>query len=118
MKQKKLAITLAAAIMLSSFSGISPFATVLNAAAEEATTGKTEETKELTVPQNVRVENGFLKWDEVEGAYGYNVSTTDRDGNEISVVYYEMSVELVFLQPDSVWAFYGFRGAQIQCACF
>ena len=94
MKQKKLAITLAAAIMLSSFSGISPFATVLNAAAEEATTNKTEETKELTVPQNVRVENGFLKWDEVEGAYGYNVSTTDRDGNEISVVYYEMSVEL------------------------
>lgn len=94
MKQKKLAITLAAAIMLSSFSGISPFETTLTAAAEEATTGKTEETKELTVPQNVCVENGFLKWDEVKNAYGYTVSTVDKNGREWNDTYYPTEVEL------------------------
>ncbi|MBQ8658794.1 MAG: hypothetical protein IJ506_06630, partial [Clostridia bacterium] len=37
----------------------------------------------LDIPQNVRVENGMLKWDEVEGASGYTVSV---NGEEIAEI--------------------------------
>ncbi len=94
MKQKKLVMTLAAAIMLSSFYDFPSLTTVITAAAEEATTGKTEETKGLTAPQNVRVEDGFLKWDEVENAYGYMVCAIDKNGGERATAYYPTEVEL------------------------
>lgn len=40
---------------------------------DQPTEDDTQETVQLTPPQNVRYEDGFIKWDKVEEAYGYNL---------------------------------------------
>lgn len=80
-----------AVVLLISFIGMTPLMTSV-VLAEEMTTEKTKDTK-LTVPQNVRVEDGFIVWDEVEGAYGYTLKTTI-NGNEILQTCYETRVEI------------------------
>ncbi len=92
MKMKKHSLHLYATIvLLMSFIGIIPLATS-TIFAEEMNTEKTKDTK-LAVPQNVRVEDGFIVWDEVENAYGYTLKTTV-NGNEIMQTCYENKVEI------------------------
>lgn len=80
-----------AVVLLISFIGMMPLMTSV-VFAEEMTTEKTKDTK-LAVPQNVRVEDGFIVWDEVEDAYGYTLKTTV-NGKEILQTCYETRVEI------------------------
>lgn len=46
----------------------------------------------LSAPQNVREEDGFIVWDEMENAYGYTVRAVKGD-EEVLVTYYPNRVE-------------------------
>lgn len=50
------------------------------------------EGENLSAPQNVREEDGFIVWDEMEDAYGYTVRAVKGD-DEVSVTYYPNRVE-------------------------
>lgn len=70
MKLRKIASAmLAATIVFGSFAAQS-------VSADNNPTAVDEEVKKMTVPENLRYENGDIKWDELEDAYGYvlNVS--------------------------------------------
>ncbi len=46
----------------------------------------------LAVPKNVREENGFIVWDEVEEAYGYTIQA-EKDGETWEYNWYENQIE-------------------------
>lgn len=50
------------------------------------------ETETLSAPQNVREEDGFIVWDDMDEAYGYTVRAVKGD-EEVSDVYYPNRVE-------------------------
>ncbi|MCM1172958.1 MAG: hypothetical protein NC393_12645 [Clostridium sp.] len=58
--------------------------------AEDANAGEAR-TVTLPAPKNLHEENGFIVWDEVEGAYGYTLQMYE--GGTISSNYYENRVE-------------------------
>ncbi len=97
MELKTKAMSFVAAFAMAA-SGAFPIVAAQPVFAAETTEVAAEEAKGLTAPQNVRVEDGFLKWDEVmlgeEEAYGYNITATDKDGNEYYKTEYSNSVEL------------------------
>lgn len=64
-----------------------------NTETENTEAKKTEAAKELSAPQNLHEENGFIIWDVTPDAYGYSVKAC-RDDLEINTVYYTNSVEL------------------------
>lgn len=61
--------------------------------AEASETGEqTAADVKVTVPQNVHEENGFIVWDEVEGAYGYTIQA-GKDGETWEYRWYENEIE-------------------------
>lgn len=88
MKTKRVfSVLCAAAVMLSSLTiGISSYSSAANTYAEEMPAEEAEETKELAAPQNLRYEDGFIKWDKVEEAYGYTLRmhTDEEDYQEFT----------------------------------
>ncbi len=56
------------------------------------TSEQTDGAVKLTVPQNVREENGFIIWDEVEDAYGYTIQA-GKDGEIWQYNWYENRIE-------------------------
>lgn len=50
------------------------------------------ETVTLAVPQNVREENGFIVWDETDGAYGYTIQAS-RGESVWEYTWYENKIE-------------------------
>lgn len=54
--------------------------------------GEMDGEAKLAVPQNVCEENGFIVWDEVEGAYGYTIQA-DKDGETWEYNWYESKIE-------------------------
>lgn len=96
-------------------SGITVFQNVSAAALEDEssaadTTAVTETVTEAvsTAPQNLRLENGFIVWDEVEGAYGYTLQTNS-NGKNVSEKYYENRAELNRFCYDKKLEFGGYN---------
>lgn len=56
------------------------------------TGGQTDRAVKLAVPQNVREEDGFIVWDEVENAYGYTIQA-GKDGDTWEYTWYENKIE-------------------------
>lgn len=90
MKNYFLLLCLAVGVLVSFIINIPLMTSIV--VAEEMTMEKTVDTQ-LTTPHNVRVEDGFIIWDEVEGAYGYILRTTV-NGTEILQNCYEPQVEI------------------------
>lgn len=100
-KKRILSVLCGVTVLLTSIMGGTPMMTVSVVHAENAVMDNTQEIKELTDPNNLREEDGFIIWDEVEDAYGYSVEVswkeTDNGEDEIhskDVVYYTNKVEL------------------------
>lgn len=90
MKMKSIVSSVAAfALMAASVVGDFPqyFPT---AYAEEVSAGGTE----LKAPQNVRVEDGFLKWDGSEEDYGYMISAIDKNDQGFGKQWFDTELEL------------------------
>lgn len=88
MKMKKLFSAIcASAVLMSSFAGVS-----MLTSAETAIEGETEAPDVLPAPQNLREDDGYLIWDEVEGAYGYYLKF-EADGKR-QLTYYECTAEV------------------------
>lgn len=56
-------------VLLTSIMGETPMMTVSVVHAKNAVLDNTQKIKELTAPNNLREEGGFIIWDEVEDAY-------------------------------------------------
>lgn len=94
MKKKKIFAALCVSVvLLSLFAGLIPAEMSCDVHAEEGVLEESKETKELAVPQNLREEDGFIVWDEAEGAYGYYLRVYKEDFED-QYTYYVNRVEL------------------------
>lgn len=94
MKKKKIFAALCVSVvLLSLFAGLIPAEMSCDVHAEEGVLEESEETKELAAPQNLREEDGFIIWDEAEGAYGYYLRVYKEDFED-QYTYYVNRVEL------------------------
>ncbi|MDE6728571.1 MAG: hypothetical protein K2J80_11640 [Oscillospiraceae bacterium] len=86
MKLKKIAAAmLAAAVVFGSYAA-QGVGTADNASVAD------EETNKLSAPENLRYEGGDIKWDKIDGVYGYIVSVTDGE--------FEREIEYNFTDED------------------
>ncbi|MDE7280829.1 MAG: hypothetical protein K2N36_03700, partial [Ruminiclostridium sp.] len=68
--KKTVSLLCSAAVLLSSVIGGNALLSSRAVRAEEEIVGE-EEVQQLPIPENFRYEDGYLKWDKVEEAYGY-----------------------------------------------
>lgn len=94
-KIKKILLVFCVLAILLSYldSSIIWYAYAENTETENTETKKKDITKELTAPQNLHEENGFIIWDETPDAYGYSVKAC-KDDLEINIVHFTNRVEL------------------------
>lgn len=95
-RKRVISLLLALAVLVSGFTVFQSLSVRASAEenmiTEEPEVSGTAKMGALSAPQNLRVENGFVVWDEVEGAYGYTLKAF-ADGTTKTSKYYENRVE-------------------------